>query len=241
MSPLAPFLRYAASLPARTYYSFLAFVLAVYLALIGFQTAIVTFVIPQDFTLHYLLLDVNNPNVSSMFFCNFMHNPLSVTHMTDNVATFVFLIVLVFVAGFILLPASGFPLPKHFFPAMLLVYLAGLPFALSGMAIWTGRIVQKTYVSGFSGFNFALLGLFFFLLLVWLYSMTLRERHGNPVSPYALLFATFFMVVVATGMIFLDLANPAVGIYVHLGGFLLGLLLPAIVGMVLVRKEVGRG
>lgn len=157
-------LEYARTIPTRTYWAFFAFNLAIYLSIIGFQIAILTLTIPQEFTLQYLYLNVNSPNLSSMFFNHFMHNPLSISHMTDNILVFLFLIVLVFIAGFIILPASGCPLPKHFFPAIFLVFLIGLPFAISGISIWTGRIFQKTYVSGFSGFNFALLGMFFFLL-----------------------------------------------------------------------------
>jgi len=240
MGNLAQYLEYVKSIPTRLYLEFIAFTLAIYLSLIGFQIAILTLVIPQEFTLQYLYLNVNTPNLSSMFFNHFMHNPLSISHMTDNILVFLFLIVLVFIAGFIILPASGCPLPKHFFPAIFLIYLIGLPFAISGISIWTGRIYQKTYVSGFSGFNFALLGLLFFMMLFWLYSGILRTRSTHPLSPFVLLFSVFFVISVAIGAIMLDLKNPQVGVFSHLGGFLLGLLLPAMVGVILVAKRVNQ-
>jgi len=233
---ISQYFTYAKSLPPRTYWAFFAFTLAIYLALIAFQTAILTLVIPQEFTLQYLYLNVNSPNLLSMFFNHFMHNPLSLSHMTDNIQTFIFLIVLVFIAGFIILPASGCSLPKLFFPAIFLVYLIGLPFAISGISIWTGRIFQKTYVSGFSGFTFALLGLFFFMMFFWLYCGILHTRATHPLSPYVLLFSIFLIISVAIAAIMLDLKNPQVGVFAHLGGFLLGLLIPAMVGIVLISK-----
>lgn len=234
------YISHAKSLPTRLYLSFFAFTLAIYLSLIAFQIAILKLIIPQEFTLQYLYLNVNSPNLSSMFFNHFMHNPLSISHMTDNILVFLFLIVLVFIAGFISLPASGCPLPKHFFPAIFLVFLIGLPFAISGISIWTGRIFQKTYVSGFSGFNFALLGLFFFLLFFWLYCGILRTRSTHPLSLFVLLFSVFFVISVAIVGIMLDLKNPQVGVFAHMGGFLLGLLIPAMVGIILLSKRVNQ-
>ncbi len=240
MLPFNQYFNYAKSLPTRLYLEFFVFTLTIYLSLIAFQIAILKLIIPQEFTLQYLYLNVNSPNLSSMFFNHFMHNPLSISHMTDNILVFLFLIVLVFIAGFISLPASGCPLPKHFFPAIFLVFLIGLPFAISGISIWTGRIFQKTYVSGFSGFNFALLGLFFFLLFFWLYCGILRTRSTHPLSPFVLLFSVFFVISVAIVGIMLDLKNPQVGVFAHMGGFLLGLLLPAMVGVILVSKRMNQ-
>jgi len=235
---LSQYLENAKIIPARTYWTFIAFTLAIYLALIAFQLAIITLVIPQEFTLQYLYLNVNMPNLSSMFFNHFIHNPLSISHMTDNIQTFILLIVLVFIAGFIILPASRSELPKHFFPAIFIVYLIGLPFAISGISIWSGRIFHKTYISGFSGINFALLGLFFFMLFFWLFCGMLRNRSNQPLSPYILLFSVFFVILIAIAAIMLDLKNPQVGVFAHLGGFILGLLLPAMGGIILVSKSV---
>lgn len=235
---ISQYFEFAKKIPARIYWAFFAFTLAIYLSLIAFQVAILTLTIPQEFTLQYIYLNVNSPNLSSMFFNHFMHNPLSISHMTDNIQAFIFLIVLVFIAGFIILPASGCPLPKHFFPAIFLVYLIGLPFAVSGISIWTGRIFQKTYVSGFSGFNFALLGLFFFMLFFWLYSGMLQNRSTHPLSPFVLLFSVLFVISITVAAIMLDLKNPQVGVFAHLGGVLLGLLTPAMVGIILVSKRM---
>lgn len=234
------FFTYGQRLSTKTYWAFFAFILAIYLGLITFQVAILTLTIPQEFTLQYIYLNVNSPNLSSMFFNHFMHNPLSISHMTDNIQVFILLIVLTFIAWFIILPASGCSLPKHFFPAIFLVYLIGLPFAISGISIWTGRIFQKTYVSGFSGINFALLGLFFFILFFWLYCGILRTRSTHPLSPYFLLFSVFFVISVAIGAIMMDLKNPQVGVFAHLGRFLLGLIIPVMVGIILLSKRVNQ-
>lgn len=235
---LSSYLEYAKTIPAWTYWSFLVCTVAIYLALVAFQAAILTLVIPQEFTMQYLYLNVNSPNLTSMFFNHFMHNPLSASHLADNIQVFIFLVVLIFVAGFILLPKSECFLPTHFFPAIFFIYLLGLPFAISGISIWAGRIFEKTYVSGFSGIIFAMLGLFFFLLFLWFSCGILRNRPTNPLSPYVLLFSVFFVIAVAIAGIMLDLEDPGIGVFAHLGGFLLGLLSPAIVGIVLVSKSM---
>jgi len=160
--------------------------------------------------------------------------------MTENILAFLFLSVMLFIAAAIVLPASGYSLPKHFFPAIFLVYAAGLPFALSGISIWAGRIFGKMLVSGFSGFNFALLGLLFFLMLFWGYTRILKEQPANPLSPYKLLFGAIFMIGLVIAAIMLDLKNPQVGVFAHMGGFLLGLLLPAMVGVILVSKRMNQ-
>jgi membrane associated rhomboid family serine protease len=100
----------------------------------------------------------------------------------------------------------------------------------------TGRIFQKTCVSVFSGFNFALLGLFFFMLFFWLYYGILRTRATHPMSPFILLVSVLFVIFITVAAIMLDLKNPQVGVFAHLGGFLLGLLIPAMVGIILVSK-----
>jgi hypothetical protein len=238
MPPLAQIFIYVKSLPTKVCLSFFAFTLTIYIALIAFQAAILTLVIPQEFTLHYFYLNVNSPNLSSMFFNHFMHNPWSISHMTENILAFLFLSVMLFIAAAIVLPASGYSLPKHFFPAIFLVYAAGLPFALSGISIWAGRIFGKMLVSGFSGFNFALLGLLFFLMLFWGYTRILKEQPANPLSPYKLLFGAIFMIGLVIAAIMLDLKNPNVCIFAHLGGFLLGLLIPAMVGIVLMSESM---
>ncbi len=60
------YITFAKSLPTRLYIEFFAFTLAIYLSLIGFQIAIITFVIPQELIPQYFYLTVNSPNLSSM-------------------------------------------------------------------------------------------------------------------------------------------------------------------------------
>lgn len=229
---------YARNIPGRVYAYFLLFVLLVYFGLLIFQIAIVSTWIPQDFTIAYLYLNVSDPNPSMMYFNNFMHNPYTISHLTSNIQVFLLLVVLVFIIGIIVLPATGCQLPKFFFFTVTLLFVTGLPFALSGISIWTGRIFEKTYVSGFSGLNFALLGLFLFLFLLWLFSSVLKEKPDSHLTPYILLSSVFFIVALVVFVILLDLANPVVGVYSHLGGFLLGLIIPAVVGIILLSESL---
>lgn len=106
---------------------------------------------------------------------------------------------------------------------------------------WVNRRILKaedSSITRFSGIIFAMLGLFFFLLFLWFSCGILRNRPTNPLSPYVLLFSVFFVIAVAIAGIMLDLEDPGIGVFAHLGGFLLGLLSPAIVGIVLVSKSM---
>jgi len=46
------------------------------------------------------------------------------------------------------------------------------------------------------------------------------------------------VISITVAAIVLDLKNPQVGVFAHLGGFLLGLLIPAMVGIIFVSRRM---
>ncbi|MCC7566033.1 MAG: hypothetical protein KO206_07140 [Methanomicrobiaceae archaeon] len=233
----AAVLSYAKTLPQSTYISFLGFLLGVAGVLVSFQYAILR-IIPAEFTLRYIYLNVNAPTLSAMFLNNYMHNPMDASHIASNLPATVFLIAAVFTAGTILLPAFGCRMPQGFFPATYLVFFLLLPFPISGISIWSARIMGKVWSSGFSGINYALLGLLFFLMLSRLYIGTLRDTGRDACrSAFALLLGTFLLLALAILFIFIDLHATHINVYAHLGGFLLGLIVPALVGLLLSAED----
>ncbi len=235
--PANSIITYAKSLPRSTYVYFFDFVVGVTALLVFFQYAVLH-LIPAEFTLDHIYLNVTTPNVSSMFLSNYMHNPLDPTHIANNLPATVFLLLAIFLVGTILLPAAGCPLPQRFFPATYLVFFLLLPFPISGISIWSARLMGKAWSSGFSGINFALLGLLFFLALVWLYAAVLRDPDRDVYrSTFALLSATILTVGVVIAVVLLDLQTGSINVCGHLGGFLLGLLVPSLIGVLLTAER----
>lgn len=229
---------YAKTVPKSTFLYFFDFVVGMTALLVFFQYSIL-YLIPVEFTLDYIYLNVTTPNVSSMLLSNYMHNPLDPSHIANNLPTTVFLILATFLVGIIILPATGCRMPSKFFPMVYLVFFLLLPFPISGISIWAARIMGKSWCSGFSGINFALLGLLFFLMLTWLYITTLQSQNNDAYrSTFALLSGTFLLLMIVMTAVFLDLKDSGINLYGHLGGFMLGLLMPALIGLGIVAEKV---
>lgn len=224
-------LEYAKTVPGPVYLRFLIFVVGLATLLIIFQYAILH-LIPVEFTLSHIFLNVTTPNPSSMFLSNYMHNPFDPAHIANNLSTTIFLLFAIFIAGTIILPASGYRMPEGFFPVTYLIFFLLLPFTISGISIWSARIMGISWSSGFSGISFALFGLLIFLMLARAY-MTVLQHPGHDAyqSVFVLLSMTFICSALAAAVILLDLHTPNINVYAHLGGFALGLLVPSLVGM----------
>jgi|GEM_PF-1484683 len=230
-------LSYARTIPKSIFILYLLFLAGLFGLLAGFQYAILR-IIPIEFTLRYIYLNVGDPNPASMFLSNYMHNPLDSAHIMNNLYSVYLLIIAIFVVGIIILPALRSPMPRKFFPATFLVFLLALPFSISGISIWSARIMGKEWSSGFSGITSAFLGLLFFLMLSLLYRTVLESRsERTPQSIFVLLTATFCTLTLAIAQIFTELPSGTVNVYAHLGGLLLGLLIPSLIGLLLTARD----
>ncbi|MDV2480714.1 rhomboid family intramembrane serine protease [Methanoculleus sp. Wushi-C6] len=233
-------LGYAKTVPGSVYIHFLTLVVGITALLIIFQHSILH-LIPMDFTLDHIFLNMTTPNPSSMFLSNYMHNPFDPTHITNNLSTTAFLLFAVFIAGTVVLPAIGYRMPPRFFLLTYLIFFLLLPFAISGISIWSARITGKSWSSGFSGISFALFGLLVFLMLSWAYTTTLQSPNRDTCrSVFVLLSMTLICLISVIAVILLDLRTQNVNVYAHLGGFALGLLVPALVGMGLTAETRGQ-
>jgi hypothetical protein len=107
---VASILSYAETIPKSAYVCFFGFTVGMTALLVVFQYSIL-YLIPVEFTLDYIYLNVPTPNPSSMFLSNYMHNPLDPSHIANNLPTTIVLIVAIFLAGTIILPAAGCRMP----------------------------------------------------------------------------------------------------------------------------------
>lgn len=228
---LSVILEYAKGVPGPVYLRCLMFVAGLTALLISFQYSILH-LIPVDFTLSHIFLNVTAPNPSSMFLSNYMHNPLDPAHITNNLSITIFLLFAIFITGTIVLPATGCRMPPGFFLVTYLIFFFLLPFAISGISIWSARIMGKSWSSGFSGISFALFGLLIFLMLVRAYMVVLHHPGRDAYrTVFTLLSMTFISSALVVAVILLDLRTQNINVYAHLGGFALGLLVPSLVGM----------
>ncbi len=230
-------LSYAKTIPKSIFLFYLLFLAGIFGLLSAFQYAILR-IIPIEFTLRHIYLNVNDPNLASMFLSNYMHNPLDSAHIMNNLYSAYLLIICIFILGIIILPALRSPMPPKFFPATFLVFLLALPFSISGISIWSARIMGKEWSSGFSGITYAFLGLLFFLMLSPVYRTVLESRSERiSQSIFLLLTVTFLTLTLAICQIFTELHLGWVNVYAHLGGFLLGLLISSLIGLLLTARD----
>ncbi|MCQ1537849.1 hypothetical protein FTO68_02455 [Methanocalculus taiwanensis] len=235
--PPATILSYARTIPKSIFLLYLIFLAVLFSLLLCFQYAIIH-VIPVEFTLRHIYLNVNDPNLTSMFLSNYMHNPLDSSHITNNLYSTYLLIICIFILGTVILPALGSPMPPKFFPATFLVFLLALPFSISGISILSAPVMGKEWSSGFSGITYAFLGLFFFLMLSLVYRRVLKRRSDMTSRSMFLLFSgTFLTLTLVICQIFSELHLGWVNVYAHLGGFLLGLLIPSLMALVLTAQN----
>ena len=218
--PSGTILSYARTIPKSIFLLYFLFLGLLFSLLLGFQYAIIR-IIPIEFTLRHIYLNVNHPNLASMFLSNYMHNPLDSAHIMNNLYSAYLLIIAIFIVGIIILPALRSPMPPKFFPATFFVFLLALPFPISGISIWSARIMGKEWSSGFSGITYAFLGLLFFLMLSLVYRTVLESRsERTSQSIFLLLTATFLTLTLVICQIFTELHLGWVNVYAHLGGFL---------------------
>ncbi len=236
---LAFILGYAKTVPRSEYVYFFGFVVGIAALLVFFQHSIL-YIIPAGFTLDYIYLNMTTPNPSSMLLSNYMHNPFDPTHIANNLLTTISLLVAVFLAGTIVLPAIGYRMPPKFFLATYLVFFLLLPFAISGISIWSARIMGIAWASGFSGISYALFGLLVFLMLGWAYTTILESPNRDTYRlAFALLSMTFLSLIPVIAFILLDLRTKNINVYAHLGGFALGLLVPSLIAVGMTAETKG--
>ena len=216
---------------------FFAAILAIALGIFTFQYLIVRAVIPVDFSISYIILNTTQPNFSSAFLNNYAHNPFDTAHLMSNVPFFVIVSAMIYGMAWYL-QNQGFQLPSKFLLINYAVMLLLLPFSISGISIWTSRIFDKGWSLGLSGINFALLGLFLTLFFSFTVFVTFR-KHSSRVAgnTFVILVSFALFVAVVSALIFYELKSPAVGVYAHFGGFLLGLVVPSLVGAYLTSER----
>ena len=157
--------------------------------LLIFQIVVLIGAIPPEYTVSQLVLNYSQPKVTAMFATNYIHNIWSFEHLTGNYGGYCLLLYISFILYFLVIPilkmhnVLHFEYPDSAFFGTAIVFLIGLPFAISGISILFGRMLSQTGGWGFSGIVWAFYGYLFFLILLIFYDNALfRIIHAGKES-----------------------------------------------------------
>jgi hypothetical protein len=216
----------------RQYILFLLFFLSIVLLLIAFQALICYQIVPVDITFGRIILDVNAPTLSGMLLCHYAHDPYDPEHLRSNALFLYRIMALIFVTGYVILPANKWDPPKHFLRNVFLMFFLLLPFPLSGLAIIQGRMNGMAGCVGFSGIESALVGLSAFLCVMCIFTCLYPRWKKRPES-FGLLpiaGATVICLLLVVGIIMFT-GGRNVDTVGHLIGCFYGLLVPFAVSL----------
>jgi hypothetical protein len=250
-------------------FTFLFFIL-IPLFLYLIQLLIITEIIPYQVTIRYFVLKFNDPNFASMFLSNYVHSVFDNNHIYQNALFSIFIFLMIYVYFLFVLPCIKFKIPtfqfrfnSQAFILTLIVIFCYLPFSISGISIYFGKILGKTIGWGYPGLLYAFLGFFFYLIVELLITIILQKASGTIPSPtnsgtessppaagqeqqgknYAVLsafitFACVFTPFLTIAFILSELIQPGTGVFAHLGGFMLGFIIAPVIEMLTLSRQI---
>jgi len=173
-----------------------------------------------------LRLDFANPTIFTMFAAHYTHQ--NIVHLIENIKQFIPLMI-----GVIILERRH----KHIFYMICAVYFLAMPFTLSSIDLIFARYTGFTTSAGLSGINTALLGYFVYLLVNELYYFLINDEYEEVGAvPWfyvdKFIVTAFFMVLIVPILSIIQYAMfPQMNPVVHIGGYIIGFLIPPLVGM----------
>ncbi|MCX6686355.1 MAG: hypothetical protein NTV10_06945 [Methanoregula sp.] len=248
-------------------FAFLFFIL-IPLFLYLIQLLILTETIPYPVAIKYFVLTFNDPNFANMFLSNYIHSVFDYNHIYQNVLSSITIFLMIYLYFLFVLPYIKFKIPSfqfrfnpRAFVLTLIVIFCYLPFSISGISIYFGKILGKSIAWGYSGLLYTFLGFFFYLIVELLITITLQKASGTIPSPsnfrtgssppgagqeqqgndYAvlsasLIFACVFVPFLMIAFILSELIQPGTGVFAHLGGFMLGFIIAPVIEMLTLSR-----
>jgi hypothetical protein len=230
--------------PGKGKILFLSLLIMLPLFLYLFQAIIFAGDLSSGFVFENFILEYSNPNLRTMFFANYIHNPLTPDHLFLNMLSFIVFGVIIWFFYYYFIPVSGFSMPKNFLTIILILIFFFFPFAISGIAILFYRFGclpgDIIFGVGFSGVVWAFTGLLLFLLFFVLimeffafgYFPGINGLKEFRKRTSMILFFISFGVMSLLFLILADIgtnSNP----FAHFAGFALGSTISALVAVYL--------
>ncbi len=230
--------------PGLRKHLFLMLILIVPVILYLFQSLVFGDLMSQEFVLENFVLDYSDPNLQSMFFANYIHNPFEGEHFIHNMFSFVIIGVLIWLFYYHVIPSSGTSMPKNFLGINLILFFFAFPFAISGIVLFFWRLgslpEEIRYGLGSSGIVWAFTGFLLFLMCFVLFMEIFTDLALSRAGCLEDLRRESFLVICFISlaliapvfMILTDVGsdrNP----FAHFAGLSLGFILPAMVAVCL--------
>ncbi|OPY38226.1 MAG: hypothetical protein A4E35_00648 [Methanoregula sp. PtaU1.Bin051] len=227
------------------------------------QWSIVTGMIPYPVAINYFVLTFGNPNPATMFLSNYVHSVFDSGHIYQNALSSIVIFFMMYMFFLVVIPYIRFRIPgfryrfnPEAFILTLTVTFTFIPFSVSGISIYFGKIMGKSAAWGFSGLLYAFLGFLIYHIVFLFITILLqsssgiippqkesamitssqdpeedRNANGYAVQSAFLVFAGVFIPFLVIALILSELIQPGTGVFAHLGGFMLGFLISPLIEM----------
>lgn len=219
-------------------------------------------VIPPQYTVTHLVLNFSHPNATAIFGSNYIHDVWLPRHIVDNLIGYFVILYIIVIFYYIVIPIGQlhnvlrFNYSDSAFFGTIIILLLGLPFVVSGISIYFGRISSQTGNWGFSGIIYGFLAYLFFLILLTMYDFVLSklaEKRGDikffndkkslekPTTmsnALGLIFFNLIIVIIPIYWILSEIGDKKIGVFGHLAGFTFGLIIATLIMMICERTRL---
>jgi len=215
--------------------AFFTMVTALPLLIALLQLFLLIYIIPAEIPPNYIILSLESPTLTAMFMSSYFHNITDPDHLFSNYFNTIFMMAVIWLIWFVVMPLKGFDRPKHFLMINIGAFLLILPFFVSIVSLYFCRIFEKTYTLGFSGIVYALFGLFIYLILMMFYETAIDSGLDTVYMVHLLLLSAGLLIIIPVFAILSEIGD-SINVFGHLAGFSFGIIFPSITGIKLTKK-----
>jgi membrane associated rhomboid family serine protease len=198
-------------------------VLAVPAIIITFNLCLFYRLIPEWFSLKYVILTTASPNILSMFLSNYAHRDIG--HLCQNMAVFIIIIGAITWVALRGVQRTGFEytFDTKTLVRSALVFFLVVPFIVSGISVLAAPAGMEKSV-GFSGIGFAFVGYLIYILVTLLVRKILIMREKGDTA--RVIFGCILVVAGITAPMAVANMVFQTNYVAHVVGYVCGLLSP---------------
>lgn len=209
-------------------------------AIVIFNLCLFYRVIPEWFTLKYVILTYAHPNILSMFLSNYAH--VNILHLQENMFSYIVTVIMITAVAIIAIPSAnrkeGGNLNCRFGTKTLvqstLVFFFLMPLFVSVTSVMIGPSVGMPNGVGFSGIGYAFEGYLIYICVILIIRKTqvMYKREGTAWMMFG---GGLLLLLIAIPIMFMHpTANS--NYIAHLTGFVAGFMTPLLLERVGDRK-----